>query len=392
MYGRPEAGLTSTVQPAAFRYWSRQPSVSAMANRTRRRLEGRLFRFLIEQFGVDIDGAWILEVSGRRTGIAHHNPVKPLDVDGERYLVALYGHTDWSRNLRAASSARLRQRGRTVSVAAAELPVEKRPRVLRAYLNAACRRKTIDILGAGSREPGEAHLQAIAADHPVFRITITGEQSHADSAARWAVTSGVAGLISGGFLILFFAFGRPVDGEPTPWSWFGPANDLTSALQAFGLVPVALAVRDLMPGRLVQRWTTIGVVAMSAATVLSVLLVVGVLPFAVQAPLVTFSFAVVFCWLFAISRAGLRAGVLPQSVARAGTLTSLAIGGAAVIGAAGLVLPKGSVVQYAVFAAAGAGAAVAWFGFPVWALRIAGVLKRRTTSAPVMSKVEGGHA
>jgi deazaflavin-dependent oxidoreductase (nitroreductase family) len=364
-----------------------------MANRALRRLEARLFRFLIEQLGVDIDGAWILDVPGRRTGIPRRNPVKLLYVHGEPYLVALYGHTDWSRNLRSAGGdARLRQRGRTLSVASAELPVGERPRVLRAYLALATRQKTRDILGAGSREPDEAHLQAIAADHPVFRLTIKAEQSNADSAARWAVTSGVAGLISGGFLLLFFAFGRPVDGEPTPWSWFGPANDLTSAVQAFALVPVALALRDLMPDRQVQRWTRIGVVAMSAATALSVLLVVGVLPFPVQAPLVTFCFAIMFCWLFVVSRAGLRAGVLSESVARPGMLTSLALGGAAAIAAVGLVLPKGSPAQYVVLAVAGAGAAVAWFGFPVWALRIAGVLKRRNTSAPVMSKVEGGHA
>lgn len=137
-----------------------------------------MFRVAIERFGVDIDHAWILEVPGRRTGVLHHTPVKLLDVDGAQYLVALYGHTDWSRNLRAAGgTARLRHRGRTLSVAARELPAAERPRILRAYLDAATRGKTVDILGAGRRDADEAHLRRIAADHPVFRLTVTGEQS-----------------------------------------------------------------------------------------------------------------------------------------------------------------------------------------------------------------------
>jgi deazaflavin-dependent oxidoreductase (nitroreductase family) len=363
-----------------------------MATRTLQRLESRVFRVAIERFGVDIDHTWILELPGRRTGVLHHTPVKLLDVDGARYLVALYGQTDWSRNLRAAGgTALLRHRSRTLSIAATELPVVERPRILRAYLDAATRGKTVDILGAGRRDADEGHLRRIAADHPVFRLTVTGEQSDVGSSARWALTSGIAGLLSGGFLILFFTFGRQASGELSTWAWFGPANDLTSALQAFTLIPVALALRDLMPSRRVKRWTRIGVAAMSAATVLPVLLVVGVLPFGVQAPLVTFCFAVMFGWLFAISRAGLRHRVLPLIVARTGMLTSLAVGAGAIVAAVALLLPARSASQYAALAIAGAAAAVAWLAFPVWALLVARVPKRQNSDASVELITEGGN-
>ncbi len=42
--------------------------------------------------------------------------------------------------------------------------------VLPLYLAGATRTQTLDLLGAGSRDPAEAHLRRIAPDHPVFRL------------------------------------------------------------------------------------------------------------------------------------------------------------------------------------------------------------------------------
>jgi deazaflavin-dependent oxidoreductase (nitroreductase family) len=141
-----------------------------MGSRKRHRLETVFFRLAIERFGAQIDDTWILEVPGRSSGAPRFTPIKVLDVDGERYLVGLYGHTDWSRNLRAAGAARLRHRKRVLPVRAEELAVVDRPPVLRAYLAGATRTQTLDVLGAGSRDPAEAHLRRIAPDHPVFRL------------------------------------------------------------------------------------------------------------------------------------------------------------------------------------------------------------------------------
>lgn len=119
--------------------------------------------------------------------------------------------------------------------------------------------------------------------------------------APCAAISGAAGLVSGACLILFFGLARPFSGEPSPWSWLGPANDLTSAVHAAALIPVALTLGDLGPGRSVRRWTTIGVSAMAAATILPRLLVASILPLTVQARLVTIAIVIMFCWMLASS-------------------------------------------------------------------------------------------
>ena len=149
---------------------------TAMTHSTLARLESRLFRIGVERFGLDIDHTWILEVPGRRTGVPRFTPVKVLEVEKEHYLVALHPDSDWPRNLRsAAGSARLRHRRRIVAVCALELPPEDRTPILRGYLAMATRGRTLDILGAGRRDPEEGHLRRIAADHPVFRLTVADE-------------------------------------------------------------------------------------------------------------------------------------------------------------------------------------------------------------------------
>ena len=53
----------------------------------------------------------MLEVKGRKSGEWRKTPVNPLDFDGERYLVAPRGHTQWVRNMRASGGGRLVGRG-----------------------------------------------------------------------------------------------------------------------------------------------------------------------------------------------------------------------------------------------------------------------------------------
>ena len=357
-------------------------------------MESRLFRVAVERLGAEIDHTWILEVAGRRSGVPRFVPVKLLQVETERFLVSLYGDSNWTRNLRAAGGrARLRRRASALPVTAVELPPSQRPAVLRAYLAAATRGQTLDILGAGRRDPEEGHLRRIAADHPVFRLVlqpgVTWPDDRPAAGARAGVTrrirpapcaaiSGAAGLVSGVCLILFFGLARPFSGEPSPWSWLGPANDLTSAVQAAALIPVALTLRDLVPGRSVRRWTTIGVSAMAAATILPLLLVAGILPFAVQAPLVTLAIVIMFCWMLAISRAGGRSGALGQTTARAGMVTTLALGALGLAAALAAALPAGSAARLVAVGAGAAAGTVAWLGFPAWTLLLQPTLRRST--------------
>jgi hypothetical protein len=202
--------------------------------------------------------------------------------------------------------------------------------------------------------------------------SVTTATPTTSAAARWALVSGGAGLAAGLALLLFFALAAPFDGEPSSWDWLGPTNDVTGAVQSAALVPVALALLRLMAdSRTVRGWTTVGVAAMVVGSALGVALVLGLIPFPLQAPLVTFCIFVQFGWLFAVSRAGLRLGVLPLVVAKTGMLVSLGLAVAAVLVLPALLLPRGSIGQYVSFGVAALPGLVAWLGFPAWAVLLA---------------------
>src|SRR3546814_1928404 len=62
-----------------------------------------LFRSLVRR-GANVAGAAILEVVGRRSGEPRRTPVNPLPLDGERYLLAPRGETEWVRNIRVTGT------------------------------------------------------------------------------------------------------------------------------------------------------------------------------------------------------------------------------------------------------------------------------------------------
>lgn len=103
-----------------------------------------------------------LSVPGRTSGTWRTTPVVVLDHDGQRYLVAPGGQTEWARNLRAAGRARLIRGERVEQLTAEELPPQERPPVLAAYLDRYGRMPTVK---AGFRAFPDP------ADHPTFRIT-----------------------------------------------------------------------------------------------------------------------------------------------------------------------------------------------------------------------------
>src|SRR6266700_3706907 len=88
----------------------------------------------LARMGIGVCGARVLAVRGRVSGEWRTTPVNPLTVGGERYLVAPRGHTQWVRNLRAAGGGELRIGKRVERFTATELPDERKPEVLRAYL------------------------------------------------------------------------------------------------------------------------------------------------------------------------------------------------------------------------------------------------------------------
>ena len=120
------------------------------------RLISRLANPLLMRFGI----VPTLRVRGRKTGHWRSVPVNVLELDGQRYLVAPRGETDWVRNLRAAGGGQLQYgRRRTEPFTATEVPDEGKPPIIEAYLQ---------------RWGGQVRSQFEAlpdpADHPVFKI------------------------------------------------------------------------------------------------------------------------------------------------------------------------------------------------------------------------------
>lgn len=127
---------------------------------------------LSTRLGISVYGSRVLEVRGRRSGEWRQTPVNLMGFEGQDYLVAPRGHTQWVKNLRASGEGRLRLGGRTQSFSAVELSDEEKPPLLRAYLRKWKFEVGAFFGGVGPDSSDEA-LRRIAPDHPVFRLTMT---------------------------------------------------------------------------------------------------------------------------------------------------------------------------------------------------------------------------
>ncbi|WP_030266658.1 nitroreductase family deazaflavin-dependent oxidoreductase [Streptomyces sp. NRRL B-24484] len=119
--------------------------------------------------GLSLWGSRVLAVRGRKSGEWRTTPVNLLTHDGQRYLVAPRGHTQWVRNLRAAGTGELRLGRRAEAFRATELPDAEKPAVLRAYL----RRWKFEVgvfFDGVDADASDAELLRIAPGYPVFRL------------------------------------------------------------------------------------------------------------------------------------------------------------------------------------------------------------------------------
>jgi hypothetical protein len=124
----------------------------------------------LTRLGVSVWGSRVLRVRGRKSGVWRTNPVNVLTVDGERYLVAPRGETEWVRNLRVPREGELVLGRKAEPFSAEELGDEDKVEVLRAYL----RRWKFEVgrfFDGVSADSPDAELRRIAPEHPVFRIT-----------------------------------------------------------------------------------------------------------------------------------------------------------------------------------------------------------------------------
>ncbi len=124
---------------------------------------------MLTSLGVSVWGSRVLRVRGRTSGEWRATPVNVLELDGDRYLVAPRGETQWVRNLRAARTGELRLGRRTETFAAVELADEDKPAILRAYLRRWKAEVGVFFNGVSANSPDDAVARE-ASRHPVFRL------------------------------------------------------------------------------------------------------------------------------------------------------------------------------------------------------------------------------
>ena len=124
----------------------------------------------LTKMGVSVWGSRVLEVRGRKSGIARRVPVNVLELDDRQYLVSPRGEGEWVRNVRAAGGhldlllGRRREHRLATEVADAD-----KVAVLRAYL----RRWKAEVgmfFDGVSADSSDAEIAAIAHLHPVFSL------------------------------------------------------------------------------------------------------------------------------------------------------------------------------------------------------------------------------
>ena len=119
--------------------------------------------------GISLFGSRVLVVRGRTTGEPRSVPVNLLELDGERYLVAPRGNTQWVRNARAAGAGELRLGTRSEPVELVELPDADRLPVLRVYLTRWGWEVGRFVEGL-SKKSTDAEIAAVAPGMPVFHV------------------------------------------------------------------------------------------------------------------------------------------------------------------------------------------------------------------------------
>jgi deazaflavin-dependent oxidoreductase (nitroreductase family) len=115
-------------------------------------------RRIAGRFWLLVGVAAVLEVVGRRSGTPYRVRLIPAKLDGQLYLLAFGGVTEWARNLRAAGGGTLYRRGSAQPFKAVEVDGSERDRVIATYLR-------------GSGPLGkDFYRRPDAADHPTFRL------------------------------------------------------------------------------------------------------------------------------------------------------------------------------------------------------------------------------
>src|SRR5437764_13987664 len=123
----------------------------------------------LTRLGISVKGSRVLRVRGRTSGEWRSVPVNLLTFEGQRYLVAPRGETQWVKNIRKAGGGELQLGRKTEPIQVTELSNEEKPELLRAYLKR-WKAETGVFFDGVSADSSEEDVRRIAPKHPVFRI------------------------------------------------------------------------------------------------------------------------------------------------------------------------------------------------------------------------------
>ncbi|WIM86811.1 hypothetical protein PT015_18265 [Candidatus Mycobacterium wuenschmannii] len=131
------------------------------------RISNRLGALAISA-GLVPGGAATLEVRGHKSGRLISFPVVVADDRGERYLVAMLGHTtNWVRNLRGGDGRAVLRHGRREEIELVEDTSDDRAAILRRYLELAPGARPF--FAVDRRSPID-DFERIVNHYPVFRV------------------------------------------------------------------------------------------------------------------------------------------------------------------------------------------------------------------------------
>ncbi|GID91529.1 nitroreductase family deazaflavin-dependent oxidoreductase [Amorphoplanes digitatis] len=119
--------------------------------------------------GISLLGSRVLAVRGRKSGEVRTTVVNLLTHEGERYLVAPRGHTQWVRNLRAAGEGELRLGRRAERFTPVEIADADKAPLIRLYLRKWAWETGAFFDGLKADSP-EADIAAAGPGFPVFRV------------------------------------------------------------------------------------------------------------------------------------------------------------------------------------------------------------------------------
>jgi deazaflavin-dependent oxidoreductase (nitroreductase family) len=121
------------------------------------------------RLGLPMGPMYLLTVRGRKSGQPRTTPLAVLELDGVRYILAVYGVSDWVRNLRAAGAATLTRGRHKEAITVTELPPKDAAVILKATSGGGpgFLRNYFETTPDSSLE--EFEREAIR--HPVFKIT-----------------------------------------------------------------------------------------------------------------------------------------------------------------------------------------------------------------------------